>query len=180
MARKGRLSQVARILKPVTWSVSVWRQKQWSDLVLGAAAAGLGWWLVRLQGEAGGFYPITGGAAVALIAFVVAPVATLLTLTGGARARALDRRHRRTIIRAMAWAFVLSIALLAMSIGAGLTDNHTDKPVVWLRWLVVGTSTAALLSTGRLFWFFVASLMVRDADADRPLLEDRQSVNALN
>lgn len=123
---------------------------------------------IDLSGDASTLYQVAGGAAIGFLAFVVTPVATLLTFTGGVRSRALDRRHRKTIIQAMAWAFLMSLASLGLSLVGAAADTGAE-PAEVLRCLTLGGAAASGLAVGRLFWFFVASLRVRDADEEHPI-----------
>lgn len=152
--------------------MSWWRQELRADLVIGFVVGIASARFLQLDGDASTLYQVTGGSGAALIAFVITPVATLLTLRGGARYDTFDRIHRHNIIRAMCWGFGLSVVLIAVSVAGGAVDT-SEQPAAVLRGLVIASVTAAALASVRLFWFFVAALSVRYADDDDPILNDR-------
>ncbi len=115
------------------------------------------------QADPGTLYQVTGGAGIGLMAFVVTPVATLLTLSGGLRYESFDRVHRGTILRAMSWAFLLSLAVLTAAVVGGSLDSP-DDPATWMRRSMLVITLAAIAAAGRLFWFFSSALRVRHAD----------------
>jgi hypothetical protein len=152
--------------------LSLWRRRRPSDVVIAVLAGGIAAQTFDLAGDGSTLYQVAGGCAIGLLAFVVTPVATLLTLSSGERATAFNRRHRPTIIKAMTWAFLLSLCLFGFAVAGGALDGDLH-PRTALRWGTVIAAIAATLAVARLFWFFVAALAVREADADEPVLGDR-------
>lgn len=148
-----------------------WRRHRMSDILLGLLASGVLMWRTDVTKiEPGTLYQVAGGAGIGLLAFVITPVGVLLTLQGGVRYAAFDKAQRPTIIKAMAHAFVLGLVLFVAAILGAAIDNSTT-PVEWTRLLAFGATVAACLATGRLFWFFIAGLKVRNKDDDSPIID---------
>ena len=121
-------------------------------------------------GDGGTLYQVAGGAGAALVAFVVTPIATIVTLTSGRRAADFDRKYRGVLLSAMAWAFFTSVALLGVAIALGAVDGGSaggTSPLA--RPALLGVTAAAVSATCRLFVMFIANLRVRQADSERPL-----------
>jgi CDP-diglyceride synthetase len=147
----------------------VWSRRLWLDLVLAVAGAAA---IARISNapsiDPGSLYQVAGGAAIGITAFVVTPVATLLSLASGPRFKAFDRAQRPRIIVAMCWAFGLSLSLLVVS-GIGSAVDSREDAASLIRWTVVALLLASSLAAVRLFWFFVAGLKVNHTDEDRPI-----------
>lgn len=142
-----------------------WQAHPGADLALGSVAAVLGLvlGLDSDQIDPATFYQVCGGTGAALIAFVVTPIAVLLSLQGGRLFSAFDKAQRPRILRWMSWAFGLNLALLVVAILGSLADSEGEA-VAAVRLVALGLAVACILATGRLFWSFVAALKLHQSD----------------
>lgn len=148
--------------------IASWRWLRRYDVVIGLIAAGLLgslWDIGTSSTDPATLYQVAGGEAAALIAFVITPVATLLTLSGGDRYRAFDRAQRPRIIRFMLWAFAINLVLLLLAVVGSAIDSPADGHVV-LRLAVVGVSVASISAIARLVWIFATALRLHDSESD--------------
>ena len=155
--------------------LATWRTTKWLDVAAGAAVSAVLWKAEALDGDSGTLLQVAGGLGVGLLAFVVAPVAILLSLSGGGRFKSFDRRQRPNILRAMAWAFIMSLVFMMICLVGAASVDGEGAAADPLRLLVVATGTASVQASARLFWFFYAALGVKQADDDAPLKSDQAS-----
>jgi hypothetical protein len=148
-----------------------WEMRRSTDLAIAAASTVAARYLIEFPPDSATLYQVVGGAAVALVAFVVTPIATLLTIVSGRRAEAFDKEYRHVLIGAMTWAFFAAIGVLlgAILLGAVQPDDASGGRWAWARAALLGGVAGAVSATCRLFVMFVASLRVRLADVDNPL-----------
>lgn len=142
------------------------------DYIVGAGVAG-GYLLFRALGgepvvvlepdSRAALYGVLAGAAGALLAFGITPIAIVLALTPGDRLKALLKYHNDEIRATLMAALWSLLALLVVSIVCVATDTG-GASASWLRYVLLTVATVALLRTARLLRLF--GLMLLDIGRD--------------
>ena len=145
--------------------VAWWRRNFWSDVLVGIVVAVALAMLVDSADDPATAYQVAGGLGVSLMAFVVAPVATVVGLRSGRRFRAFGDAQTGRLLSTMKWTFVVGMALLATTLLGALLDTRQDS-TAWLRWAALAGGLAAMLASARLVWFFTTFLRVAQASND--------------
>lgn len=152
--------------------IDQWGARPWIDLIVGGVvavgyavwrAAGGGPLVVLDEGDRQQLYVVVAGAAGALLAFGITPIAIILALAPGPRLRALLARFSGEIRRTLMAALWLLLALLVASISAIAIDTGGSSEG-WIRFIVLALAVAALLAIVRLVRMF--GLLMRNIGLD--------------